>query len=554
MIHFGVVSPFVLLIVLMASPMLGILFAAIFAQSARIPSSLRSLAWLPAAIGAGAALISAWLLRGQPAWEAIVGNWSPVSFTGLPLALTGFVPTTAVLIAWTTLYFLDSLKLPDADPFQRHPVASALLIASLTTFALGNNLITLLIGLGLTDLLSAYLALRRQANERNTLIGLTLNGVSIALLTLVIAVHAAGGSSLYLPMTRLTPSVAPALALAIALRLGFAPFRTSADVWGDMGTTASAVGGLLLLIRLPTLGIAQLPAWFYGLALVSALLTLAIAILQAEEDAAASIPFVRTAGVYLAALSATPADVGVTAAAVIAWLIGSTLIAQTNTLQAESVLVERGRRAIRVVGALGLIGLPLTVGFIGQVGVVATWANRGPTGWLMILAWIASLALLVHLTLHIVFDTTRHEQQKHLAFEPTARLGQFALREVIGWLAATTPIVIFGVAPDLLGAGTLIEVVGRNGIVGWLGWIIAIAVGVLFWRLGPRWRPFTRGIRDHAIAVLDLGWLHSLLEGATARLRRPFGSVFTFLESEGALLWAIIVALLVVLISRPGGP
>ena len=538
----------------MASPVLGVLLAAIFAASARVPSSPRPLAWLPAAIGAGIALLCAWLLRGQPAWEATIGDWAPVSFTGLPLALMGFVPTTAVLIAWATIHFLNSLTLPDADRSQGGSGASALLIASLTIVALGNNLITLLVGLGLTDLLSAYLALRRQAGERNALIGLTLNGISIALLTLVIAIHAAQGNSLHLPTTRLSSSVTPTLALAIALRLGFAPFRASANVWGDAPTTASAVGGLLLLIRLPALGIAQLPAWFYGLALVSALLTLAIAALQAEEDAAVRISSISTAGVYLAVLGATLADAGVTAAAVVAWLIGSRLIGQTSAPGAEPAPVERGRLAIRLVGALGLVGLPLTVGFIGQAGAMDTWVGRGPAGWLLIFAWMASLALLSHLILHTIFDATRRGQPAHVVPGPAAWPGQFALRRVVGWLAAAAPIVIFGVAPHLLGAGTLIEAAGRNGIIGWLGWAIAIALGALLWQLSPRWRPATQRIRDYAIAVLDLGWLHSLLAGATARLRQPFGGVFTLLESDGALLWAVIVALLVALVSGAGRP
>jgi len=548
------VSPFVLLIALMISPVLGALLTTLLTASARTPSSLRSLAWLPAAIGAGVALICAWLLRGQPTWETTVGNWAPVSFTGLPLALMGFVPTTAVLIAWVTIHFLDSLELSDAEPFWRDSGASALLITSLAIVALGNNLITLLVGLGLTDLLSAYLALRRQSGERSALIGLTLNGVSIALLTLVVAVHAAQGNSLYMPMTRLAPSVTPVLALAIALRLGFVPFRTSASVWGDMTTTASAVGGLLLLIRLPALGIVQLPAWFYGLALVSALLTLAIATLQAEEEAATSVSFVRTAGLYLAALSATLADASVTAAAVAAWLIGSRLIGPTDTPGAEPALVERGRLAIRVVGALGLTGLPLTVGFIGQAGITAAWANRGLAGWLLVLAWMASLALLCHLILRAILDTTGRGQQEHLVFEPASRLRGSALRQVIGWVAAAVPVVIFGVAPDLLGAGTLSEAAGRNGILGWLGWGIAIAVGALLWRLARHRQPATQRIRYYAVAVLELDWLHDLLAGAIARLRRPFSGVFTFLESDGALLWAIIIALLVVLVSRPGGP
>ncbi len=98
------------------------------------------------------------------------------------------------------------------------------------------------------------------------------------------------------------------------------------------------------------------------------------------------------------------------------------------------------------------------------------------------------------------------------------------------------------------------DALGRHGITGWAGWGIAIAAGALLWRLEPRWRPMLHPIGHRAAGILELGWLYDLLGGAAARLRSPFGRVFGLLESDGSLLWAIIVALLLVLISRPGGP
>ncbi|MCS6846800.1 MAG: hypothetical protein RMN52_03680 [Anaerolineae bacterium] len=546
-------SPFVLLIALMASPLFGILLAAMLARPARLPASLRSLAWLPAAAGAGVALIAAWLLRGQPAWEAIVGNWSPISFTGLPLVLAGFAPSAGILIAWITLYFLDSLKPPDTALSERHPTASALIIPSLSLVAFANNLVTLLVGLGLTDLLTAYLALRRQDGERNALIRLTLNGFSVALLTLVVAMHAAGGNSLHLPLARLDPSTAPALALAIAMRLNFAPFRTSPSAWGDLRMAAGAVGGLLVLARLPALGVTRLPEWFYALALVSALLTLAIAILEAEHRGDSLAPAVATAGAYLAGASAVLAMPGVTAAATIAWLVGAALIGQPG-MDDEPLLIERVRLVSRTAGALCLIGLPLTVGFVGQAGVVATWTERGVSGWLFALAWVVALALLIYVLLRIILDSTAGHAQQARLIPSGDRVDLPFVREVVGRLAALAPVLIFGVAPALLTAGSFTDALVRNGIAGWLGWIIAVAAGALLWWLEPRWRPAVHRIRGHAVGVLDLGWFYSLLGGAVARLRSPFSRAFTLLEGDGALLWAIIVALLIVLISRPGGP
>ncbi len=553
MIHFGVVLPFVLLIALTASPLLGILLAAAFAQPPRQTARLALPTRLPVIVGAGGALIAAWMLLGQADWETVVGNWSPVSFTGLPLAMAGFAPSAGIIIAWATLYFLHSLQPPNATHPESHPATPALLVASLALVAFANNLVALLVGLGLTDLLTAHWALRRQDNERNALIGLMLSGLSVALLTLVAAVHISAGDSPHLPLVRLDASAATPLALAIALRLNFAPFRASSDAWGDLRTAAGAVGGLLALTRLPTLGITRLPEWFYGLALASALLTLLIALLRAEDRADALAPAVATAGAYLAGASAVLASPGATAAATIAWLVGAAPIGQPQFADAP-LWAKRVRRAVRAVGALCLIGTPLTVGFVGQAGAVATWTERSIGGWPFALAWSVVFALMTYALLRLVVSSADEEAQTVRFTAHPLRPSVWVAREAIGGLTALVSILTFGIAPALLTAGSLADALARNSAAGWVGWSIAVVAGALLWRLEPRWRPAIRSISDRTIGALELGWCYSLLGGALARLRRPFGQVFALLESDGMLLWAIIAVLLTVLIARPGGP
>lgn len=543
--------PFVLLIGLMASPMVGTLIAALLAQSPRTPQALRTYAWLPIAAGAGIALLVAWALLGQR-WEAVIGNWAPVSFTGMPLSLAGFAPTLAILIAWLAVYFRDCLNLPCADPFTQHPTASALTVASLAIVALGNNLITVLVGLGLTDLLTAYLVLRRQTDERSMLIQFILHGLSIALLLLVMAIHYAAGNSLYLPLMQLSPSTGPALALAMALRLGFAPFRTSAGYLSDLRTSASAVAGLLVLTRLPALGITRLPDWFYALAVLSAVLTLILGILKASHASDELLPFVVTAGLYLAATSAAVAIPGVTAAAAIAWLLAGALLGHAGDDQ--STLDRRIRQVTPALGALGLIGLPPTAGFIGQSGVLAVWAALGPIGAALIAGWIIAFAALCYGLLRVVSDATPRVRQARLLPEGAAWSSPTVLRSGIGGFALAAPLLLFGVAPALLEAGTLAEAVARHTLVGWGIWLVALAIGALAWHTEARWHPTVQRLAHPLTNLLDLSWLYSLLGGAAARLRSPFNQVFTFLESDGALLWAIIIVLLIVLASRPGGP
>ncbi|PJF48143.1 MAG: hypothetical protein D6709_12980 [Chloroflexi bacterium] len=545
--------PVVLLIALMASPWLGILLAAAFAHPRCRTARLALPTRLPIIAGAGAALIAAWMLLGQADWETVVGNWSPVSFTGLPLVVAGFAPSAGIVIAWTTLYFLHSVRPLPATYSESLPVAPALLVAALTIVAFANNLVTLLVGLGLTDLLTAYWALRRQDNERDALIGLMLNGLSIALMTLVTAVHIAAGNSLHLPLVRLDASTAPTLALAIALRLNFVPFRASSNVWGNPQTAAGALGGLLTLTRLPALGVTRLPEWFSMLALVSALLTLIIALLQAEDRADALAPAVATSSAYLACTSAVLATPGATAAATIAWLVGATLIGQPRFADAP-LWAERVRRAVRAAGALCLIGSLPTVGFVGQAGIVATWAERGADGWPLAFVRSVVFAVMTYVLLKLVVRPADEPARPARLIAHPLRPTVWAAREAIGGLAALAPILIFGIAPALLMAGSLTDALARNSVFGWASWGIAIVAGALLWRLEPRWRPALRSISGRLVGALELGWFYSLLDGAVARLRHPFGQVFTLLEGDGMLLWAIIAVLLTVLIARPGGP
>ncbi|MCS7056151.1 MAG: hypothetical protein NZM18_08300 [Thermoflexales bacterium] len=546
-------SPSALLTALMALPLTGSLLTIIFVRIPRAPARLRSLAGLPTVIGAAIALIAAWLLRGQSDWEAVIGGWSPISFTGLPLAMADFAPAAGIIIAWVTVYFLNGLESLAASPDERDSVAGALCVASLTLVAFANNFVALLVGLGLTDLCTAYAALRQQGSGRAAMIQLMLNGVSITALIFVAVIHAAGGNSLHRPLVRLGDSTAPLMALAVALRLNVVPFRALPSAWSDPQNSAGAVSGLLVLTRLPGLGITGLPGWFYALALVGGLLTLIIAALQAEARKDALVPAAVTAGAYLAGASAILNMPGVTAAATIAWLIGTALIGRPGPVDAPP-WVKSVRRAMRGVGALCLIGLPPMVGLVGHAGVITAWTARGTDGWPFALAWIVCLVLMVYALLTIVFSSTGEAVHDVRPAQERHHLSAQLAREAIGGLSAGVPVLLFGVAPALLTAGSLAEVLGRHGALGWAGWAVAVAAGALLWRLESRWRPAIGPIREWTTRALDLSWFYSLLDGAIGRLRYPFSRAFDLLESDGTLLWAIIAVLLIVLISRPGGP
>ena len=519
----------------MASPIIGILVSILlsYSLSASRPAPLQAWAWLPITVGAAIALIAAWLLRGQ-AFEDVIANWSPVSFTGVPLVLASAPVPMLVLVAWLTVYLIEGLALPEHDVFDSHPSASALLIPALAVVVFANNLITLLVGLGLVDLFSAYLALRRQTGERQALSALALNSLSSAGVLITVAVQYASGDSLSLPLAQLPAVLTPVIAVALVLRLRLIPVRAMLMSLSDLSNVASVVAGLIVLTRLPTFGLAQLPPWFFALAAVCALLALLVSILRGEGNDNRSAAVIG-GSLYLAIGSAVVGEPVVTAAAASAWLLGCavvTFVTFTSQARTNPVLL-----VTRTIGAACLLGVPATVGFIGQAGVIAASVKLPGFGAIALLVRVIALALLGYVLAREVLEPD--------ATNISSRTGS---RMLLGVVVAALTIIGMGL---MLGIG---DAVTRNGLLGWLAWLLSLVGAAALWRFRPLWRRIVALPRATLASALSFDWLSELAYGAVARLQAPLPRVFSVLESDGALVWAMIIVLLLVLISRPGGP
>jgi hypothetical protein len=315
-----------------------------------------------------------------------------------------------------------------------------------------------------------------------------------------------------------------------------------------MDYAGSVVAGLLLLARLPELGIPSLPVWYDALIIVSALLTLVIGALSGAPDdvRAAAI----TSSLYLAAASMATGNAGVVAAASIAWIVGACLISLNDAT--EGALGRRTGRVMRSLGALVLIGLPLTVGLIGRAGIVSEWQTQGVAGALLIIGFTLAGGLLayclIHCVLRIDLEIDESIERREEARQP------MLIRTLIGTASLSLPAIVFGLAPSALGAGDLLDAIERMGIAGWLAWLVSLGIGAALWLLEPRWAPALEERSEPLSGAFSLGWLTSLFAGAAGRIRAPFALIFDILESDGALVWAAIVVLLAILVSRPGGP
>jgi hypothetical protein len=570
----------ILLIALLALPLGG---AALELIAAQIPR-LRPHTWIVMALATLLALVAGWVLR-PVRLEAVLGDWTPVSFTGMPLTLSANPAGLSIVIAAAAAMLLTALPrkddvapvaaavaapaaAPDTSPAAPPgatpaPVASAgiaqgiaplrwqhisaaLVFGSLVLTALSDNLIALVVGIGLTDMAVTLHGVLRGRNTSRILRDGLFHGASLTILVVAVTLYGVSNNSLYFNLAQLPDHLLPFITLALAVRFSLVPIRAAGDLHRDLhwANEGSNVAGLLVLMRLLDLGIPGLRAWFYGLILLTAVITLVLGLLSSSRTFLLGSINVGALGLALAA--GATGHSGMVAVATIAWLLGVALLSQPAV--AEASLARRARQMARILGAACLAGLPLTVGFVGRAGIVASWIGRDTGGVVLALAFTLATLLLVACLLRAV----THPSAPAPADEATP-----AVQRIAGWIAlalACAHVLIFGLAPALANAPSLGEQLGGNGLSGWLSWLVALGLGFALWWFEPRWDALLNNWHEPIESTLSLNWLQEIVSGALDRLSLPFGRVFVFLESDGALLWAVIVILIVVLVSRSGGP
>jgi hypothetical protein len=512
---------------------------------------------LPAVIAAGLAWLAAWVLRGQD-FEGVIGGWTPVSLTASPIILASFTPGAALIIAWAGLFALRLLRQQDEAVqgfgYGGHDerLLDALMLAGLVFAAFANSATALLLGLGLVDGVSFVAALLSPARSRTVALRLLLNGASLVLLTAMFALHLSQGNlapsgSAYFPLMHIGSYLQPFADTSLFLRCAVAPLTTpsheSSPHW-----QASSCATLLLMAHLPGLGLGAPAAWLIALIVFSGALAAGLACLA--DSPSRALPMLNLAAFYGAAASIATGQSSAIAAAGMAWLLGHPLL-QTSLNQPAPF--HRMAQAARLAGAAAWAGLPLVVGFVGQAGIVATLAQQGVLGWLGLVGWVIGLALLAATALRIALAPMPTQLAFGLEMNPSGWNWRTALA-FAPLLVLMASLLIFGLFPQLLGATGLNQPVARNGVLGWVSWLLAVVAGVAVWWYEDRWQPRLEPWRNTLENALSLKWLRDVWSGAMDRLAQPFRILFPFLESDGVLLWAIILVLLAVLVTRPGGP
>ena len=231
----------------------------------------------------------------------------------------------------------------------------------------------------------------------------------------------------------------------------------------------------------------------------------------------------------------------------VGWMLATALLFAGGGVALGKVLRPGAlpRSIPSVIGALSVMGVPITVGFVGASYVVNGLMAGG--GWACACCFFVGHVLLVAAVLRWLFE------DDGVRAKDEGWLGQMASGIGLGGLAAG--LVALGVLPRIVGGSfgaasrvTFGALVSTRGPAGWLLWGGAILLGVCLAWFDPVIRPRIALWLDlvHDAAVLD--WVYRLVEGAFERGFGVLRVVDDVLGGRGALLWASVLLLVLILL------
>lgn len=495
-------------------------------------------------VGAGLVLLAVLFAAFEPLQTVIVSRWQPSMFFG---AFPALVADRAVLplvlafscaVAASTLVQVSRLPQP---PYYLGISALGMLAAGLMALW-GENLLTVLIAWVGFDLAWGLGALAAGLSVRRAVLGAGLNGLAtLALWVAALMVEPTmGGFSwrLLLP----TGVSYQFLVLAGLLRLGLYPLHLALPLErgrGLPGAVPLALGPLLgwgLLARLATVsGGLQTWPWVEGWA---ALALLAGGVLAwTRQDAAGGWPWAAMAAagaVLWASIGAGEAALLPLAGGGAAWVLGVSLLALDRGLARPAPW----RSIPALVGGLALIGAPLTMGLYSTAYVTRLIA--ADFSLLRLLAFVLGQGLLIAAVLQRLLRPAADEESPGPLFEAAYWAG-IALPLLVALIGGFFPRLLAPARPAL----SMLRLLALPGIVGWLLWLVGVAVGgALSWlmlRLRRQWET-ARGL---AHDFLRLEWLYGLALDSTAQVTAFLGAVADVLEGPGAILWALAIFFLI---------
>ena len=429
------------------------------------------------------------------------------------------------------------------------------------------NPLTMLVTWALYDLALVFVQIAVGDEERKSVRSLAFGSAATVLLW--VGVVLAGDGTGTVQWALMPPGGAQMTVWMIAglLRLGVYPLHLSTP--GKI-SFSSALGGTLflspvigwgLLVRLAGVSGGVLPIEPWG-AIAAALTLTAGGVLawtaRSSWDARRWISMGMNGGVLLAAASlaravgnqgpAADVSLAVLSLGVAGWMLGVTVLFVGGGLSISRVL-ERREAPLTIaslIGALWMIGGPITLGFVAEAYSVGDLLRAG--NWGAVVGFLVAQVFLVAAVLQWLFPAALSEEREGSRLQ--------LVSDAVGLIVPALALVLIALAPNLVLVGS--SRLSPNllftgpGLVGWLLWVTALAVGAVLAFHGLYLRPFPALWRDTIHDAVLLDWAYGLMLGAFEQGFAVVRTVDDILGGRGALLWSFVLFLVLILVLRVG--
>ncbi|MBL8044989.1 MAG: hypothetical protein JNL09_00530 [Anaerolineales bacterium] len=493
------------------------------------------------------ALLSLLVLAWWVPLTATVSVWPASGATAQHLQLSvtwGDWVLGASLISLTLATLLTGLARPGGR--RSAPRAAMLLLTFAGLGALwANNLLTVIVawaGFDLVYFFTLILLTRGPGVQPQAVLHLTFNSL---------------GTLLALAASFFPPSnfyYAVFITLAAIFRLGLFPLHLG---WPIEANVRQGLGTLLRLIpatialdavaNLASLGFApEFVPWLTVFGSFTALLGAAQFWMSADARQGLTFVVIALSGLALLAgvWGGAVAQLGVLSI-ILALVLGGGLVFLAHGLD----LHHRWTMLLQGVGVATLIGLPATAGFFGWHHLMRQLVLAGqPLAWLALGGVFFTLVLLGAGLWRCIFSAGEAVEGGPVGSS--------------GYLSGLSFLVLMTVA---LGVAwnSVAEAVAQP-LTGWLGleapseWgvlvalLCAIGLSMALWRWEGllRVRGSAEGISMAVQRLFQLNWLYRLVWGLFSFIATLIDNLALVLEGEGALVWALVIALAVFLLFR----
>jgi len=474
--------------------------------------------------------------------------WQPSLLFGAPLALHSDAlvqPLALVLALMTCGAILVDLSHTSEPRPQLVAAVQALLAAGLVALWAA-NLLTMIICWAIYDLLQAAGYSAAGFPARTAVRSLIFGGLATLLLWSGALLYGGGaGSELWSLMT-VSDAQLMLWAVAGVLRLWAYPFHLVAPDGLDTAPFLATplllgpVVGWGLWFRIVLVNHGSMPGGRWMAILAALNLVIGGFLAWACGSVRRTLSWIGMGAVGAILLAAGLAGEHGTAVVVtggVTWVLAVGVISLSDGLQQEAPWWS----VPALVGALSLLGAPLTLGFVAEATLLGGLTQGGHLAWRG--AFFFGNLLLVSSLVRWLLTLPSSPVPVHRWPVVARGIGLGLLMLLLVAVGLYPPLLIGGVRVPTLGSLFVMP-----GLMGWSLWVLSLAGGgVLAWQEGvirPKIELLLSAIHD----LLRLKWLYDAVIGALDRGLSVLRAADEVVGGRGALLWSWLLFLLFLLV------